>query len=116
MPNPHRVLLVEANRDGTTGGSFQCLYDLALNFDRSRFEPVVLFYQSNAFVQRLRDAGVTVHVWESPSPQGGDGAAKPRPLAVKVRSALQGVRKRARFIRDETIDLVHLNNSPDVGC
>jgi glycosyltransferase involved in cell wall biosynthesis len=117
MTKRRRILLVEANRDGTTGGSFQCLYDLALSFDRTRFEPVVLFHQDNAFVERLREAGVAVHVWESPSARPVNGPTpRPRPLPVRVSAALGEIRRRARFIRDESIDLVHLNNSPAVGC
>jgi glycosyltransferase involved in cell wall biosynthesis len=115
MPKRHRILLVEANRDGTTGGSYQCLHDLALTFDRTLFEPIVLFYQDNAYVERLRDAGVPVHVWESATVSAHDGAAGPRPLPVRVSSALGAILRRARFIRAEAIDLVHLNNSPASG-
>ena len=35
------------------------------HLDRARFEPVVLFYQSNPYVERLRGLGVAVHVWEA---------------------------------------------------
>jgi glycosyltransferase involved in cell wall biosynthesis len=115
MAKRNRILLVETNIDGTAGGSFQCLYDLALNLDRTRFEPVVLFHQDNAFVGPLREAGVPVHLWESSPARGNAGSTRSRPLPAKVWSALRAIVRRARFIRGEAIDLVHLNNSPAVG-
>jgi glycosyltransferase involved in cell wall biosynthesis len=104
----YRILLVESNDDGTAGGSYQCLHDLALNLDPARFEPVALFYQDNAFVGRLREADVSVHVWESSSTAS-------RPLLARLGSKLAAVFRRRRFIREEAIDLVHLNNSPAFG-
>jgi glycosyltransferase involved in cell wall biosynthesis len=77
---------------------------------------VVLFHQDNAFVGRLREAGVPVHVWESPARAANGPAPRPRPLPVKIWSALGAIGRRARFIREQTIDLVHLNNSPAIGC
>jgi glycosyltransferase involved in cell wall biosynthesis len=110
-----RVLLVETNDDGTTGGSYQCLADLATRLDRSRFEPVVLFYHENAFADRLRRAGIAVHVWETPvrSPRW---QPLPRPpLPARLRGLQQAVARRLRFLRREGIALVHLNNSPARG-
>jgi hypothetical protein len=115
MPKRHRILFVEANRDGTAGGSFQALYDIALNLDAARFEPVVLFYQQNAFIGRLRKAGVPVHVWEAGPVRAPSGPRRRRSLAVRVTSALGDILRRTRFIREEAIDLVHLNNSPAAG-
>ncbi len=57
---PIRVLYVEANEDGTVGGSYQALYDLVRTVPRHRVEPTVLFYQHNAFADRLREKGIAV--------------------------------------------------------
>src|SRR5688500_11752438 len=61
---PPRVLYIEANEDGTVGGSHRVLFDLVCNLDRTQHEPVVLFYQDNAYVARLRAHGINVMVLE----------------------------------------------------
>jgi glycosyltransferase involved in cell wall biosynthesis len=112
---PRRVLYVEANEDRTTGGSHRALFDLVSRLDRSRFDPVVLFYQYNEYVPRLRNAGTQVELYE---------AERARELHVrrsggrlaKVLDALTAIRRRVRFLRGHRIDLLHLNNSPAVGA
>src|SRR6266446_1762260 len=64
VSRPARVLLVEANEDGTAGGSHQCLFDIARSLDPMQFTPVPLFYQNNRFVERLREIGIRTLVWE----------------------------------------------------
>lgn len=108
-----RILHVEANEDGTVGGSHRGLVDLVRGVDRSRFEPVVLFFQTNRHVAPLREAGIEVHCWE-----------ETRDLERRVREQ-GGVRKyvdffgsiwrRAELIKRLRIDLVHLNNSLLIG-
>jgi hypothetical protein len=61
---PVRILYIEANEDGTVGGSHRVLFDLVCNLDRTQYEPVVLFYQDNAYASRLRALGVDVVVLE----------------------------------------------------
>jgi hypothetical protein len=51
--------LVEQNRDGTAGGSYRSLYDIARSLDRDRYIPLVLFHTTNRFVDRLTAAGVS---------------------------------------------------------
>ena len=57
-----RILYVELNEDGTVGGSHGILYDLVTRLPGD-FEPVVLFYEDNPWVARLRAEGIEVHVW-----------------------------------------------------
>ena len=57
MIQPVRVLLVEVNEDGTAGGSYQCLFDIARSLDPRQFTPVVLFYENNRFAERLKAWG-----------------------------------------------------------
>ena len=61
---PKRVLLIECNEDGTIGGSHQALFDLVRSLDKARYEPVVLFYQSNIYEEKLRALGIEVHSFE----------------------------------------------------
>ncbi len=111
---PSRILFVEANEDGTVGGSHQVLYDMVRVFDRAVVDPIVLFYQDNRFVPMLRDAGIRVLTWD---------AERARERAVheqgdklgKLAAIPNAIAFRRRFIRDERIDLVHMNNSPRVG-
>lgn len=111
---PVRVLCVEANSDGTVGGSHQALYDLALRIDRERFTPVVLFYQSNRFSESLAEQGVEVHFFEAEHRRENEqylsgGAAR------KAMTVLAAVRRRVALLRKLSIDLVHINNAPTAG-
>jgi glycosyltransferase involved in cell wall biosynthesis len=112
--NQHRILFCEFCEDGTVGGSHQVLFDTIRFVDRSRFEPVVVFYQDNRFVVPLRELGVRVHVWERERRIEREPHESGRPIG-KLLSALGAVRRRVRLLRDERIDLVHLNNTPGVG-
>lgn len=111
---PHRILYIEANQDGTVGGSHRALYDLVRALDRARYEPVVMFYQDNPYVARLRAQGVEVRLYDRVKQQerevylhGNRGA--------KLRAMATAVARRWRWLRDEHIDLVHVNNSPRTG-
>jgi len=114
VSRPARVLLVEANEDGTAGGSHQCLFDIARSLDPTRFTPVALFYQNNRFVERLREIGVRTLVWERER-------MRERPVVGRLRRARQmaqllgAIARRIRLLRSERIALLHLNNAPSVG-
>ncbi|NOT07129.1 MAG: glycosyltransferase family 4 protein [Gemmatimonadales bacterium] len=114
-PRPRRILFVEANEDGTVGGSYQALYDLAVHLDRTRYEPVVMFYEDNRFVPALRAAGVETHLFETvrsyENRVNESGSIPERALKM-----LRAVVSRRRALADLRIDLLHLNNSPRVGC
>jgi glycosyltransferase involved in cell wall biosynthesis len=111
---PRRVLYVEACEDGTIGGSHQILFDQVRHLDRARFTPVVLFYQQNSFVERLRNIGVEVHVWERER-QRERAPHMRNDRFGKLWSMIGAVVRRALFLRRAQIDLAHLNNSPALG-
>lgn len=117
LGRPKRVLMVEVNEDGTVGGSHQALFDLATHADRSRFEPLVLFYEENRFAELLRAEGFAVHVWKSE--RDIERARRFRTgVPGKVNTGWKSIAaaaRRLRFLVNEHIDLVHLNNSPCVG-
>lgn len=107
-----RVLLVEAAEDGTAGGSHRALADLVTHLDRTRFYPVVLFYQANPFATRL--PGVRVHVWSAERARerryhGPVGRLR------RFLGPLEAIPRRVSFLLRERIDLVHLNNDPTRG-
>jgi glycosyltransferase involved in cell wall biosynthesis len=109
-----RILQCEFCEDGTAGGSHQALYDTVRLMDHDRYESVVVFYEDNRFVAPLREAGASVHVWKrerelerEPHRSGGKLA--------KLGAVVGAVQRRVRLLREERIDLVHLNNTPYLG-
>jgi glycosyltransferase involved in cell wall biosynthesis len=110
---PRRVLLVEQNWDGTAGGSFQSLYDIARCLDRERYTPIVLFQQQNRFVEPLAALGVPIHIWTRAAAPPNGGRKLP---GQRYLNAAAGILRRARFLREQHIDVVHLNNAPSVGA
>jgi glycosyltransferase involved in cell wall biosynthesis len=112
--HPFRILFVEQNEDQSTGGSHRSQLLNVKNLDRSRYEPVVAYYQDNEFVGTMRDGGVEVHVL-APSraierKAAVDGSKLLRPLHV-----FRAWQWRRAFLIRYGIDLVHLNNSADQG-
>jgi glycosyltransferase involved in cell wall biosynthesis len=113
-PRPRRVLLVETTLDRTVGGSHQCLYDLVARLDRKAWEPRVLFYQDNLFVERFEALGVPTTVWEAERAAEVSGTfRRASSKRFTMRARLPGnVLRRLRYLRRERIDFVHINNSP----
>ena len=111
---PWRIAFVENNRDGTIGGSHRALYDLVRHLDRARVEPVIVFYQDNAFAGRMRELGAEVCLWDAIAPAEFD-TARSSHLIGKAAFQARAVRERVRFLRRVRADLVHLNNSPIAG-
>lgn len=104
---------MEANEDGTVGGSHRVLVDLVLNVDRARVDPVVLFYEHNRYVEPLRAVGVHVIVYAEERKH--ESAVRAAGGTRKYLDYLGAIRRRLGLIRAEQIDVVHLNNSPRVG-
>lgn len=112
--HPARVLMVETNADGTVGGSYQALFDLAVRVDPARFEPIVLFYQDNVFASRLRARGIQVVLFDEVTRKEHEVNRSGRRLA-KLVGLGRAVLRRRRELQRLRIDLLHLNNSPAVG-
>lgn len=83
--------------------------DLATSLDRQRFEPVVLFYQTNRHVEELRGAGVEVHCWDET--RANERRRRAQGGLRKYGDFLGAIWRRTRVIERLRIDLVHLNNS-----
>jgi glycosyltransferase involved in cell wall biosynthesis len=119
-----RVLYCESNVDGTIGGSHFCLLYLLENLDRSRFEPIVIFYEEHALVSRFRDTAETL-VLQRPAPftlpplRRGLATRRPLlafPLVLLQRSVnfvawLKQLRTEMTFLKSRGIRLINLNNS-----
>jgi glycosyltransferase involved in cell wall biosynthesis len=117
-----RILFVEMAHG--FGGSIVSLYQLVRGMDRSRYEPVILFYRPNAYMQQFKDLGARVIVLypdtgeEGPEmsmaeSRGGSAGRLRRMLASTysiVRQVVQGTARLLPIIRREQIDLVHLND------
>lgn len=61
-----RVLYIEENQDGTTGGSHICLLDVIRSLDKSKVEPFVMFYETHRLINEFYDQNARVFVFDRP--------------------------------------------------
>ena len=108
-----RVLYVECNEDGTAGGSHKILADLVTRLSPA-YQPVVLFYQDNFWVERLRKTGIEVCTWDAIRFEEGLRFQSGGKLTT-LWTLIGAIARRRRFLRDMRVDLIHLNNSPVHG-
>lgn len=108
-----RILYIEANRDGTVGGSYFSLLYLLRALDRRRFEPHVLFFQGNVLIPEFRKVAASVRVLDvKPS----DSQPNSNPVdwlkvpARFVRDILLSQERICHILGEANPDLVHLNN------
>jgi glycosyltransferase involved in cell wall biosynthesis len=137
MMDPQKVLYVEMAHD--MGGSLVSLYQLVRGLDRQRYDPVLLFYWDNPYLERFRELDAKVIVWSGPRQDQDPPVPVPLPAAldrsrraVENAAWLQKLYHRAgtyarftfqtmplawriqRIIRKHGIDLVHANDL--IGC
>jgi glycosyltransferase involved in cell wall biosynthesis len=113
MARRRRILYVEFNEDGTVGGSHRAVFDLVRHLPTDRYEPVVLYYEENAYADRLRARGVQVIIAE---PRAREKAVYENGGRMsRLAQVLKGVWWRRQLLRRERIDVVHLNGSPFIG-
>ncbi|MGH6692214.1 MAG: glycosyltransferase family 4 protein [Gammaproteobacteria bacterium] len=118
-----RIVYCENNVDGTVGGSYYSLLYLVKGLDRTRYEPIVIFYTHHSLLPAFRDAGIETQVWPR-AKAFSFGARVPPPLR-RVRTPLLVLQKalnvlrtflvpalvRAWFLATRGVSIVHLNNS-----
>jgi glycosyltransferase involved in cell wall biosynthesis len=123
-PAPVRVLLCEGNTDGTIGGSYFSLLYLVEGFKGSGYQPAVVFHREHALLARYSECA-EVHVMERRRPVRLltlDSRFRQRhpALSAPVRLLQRGVNflgfaatvvQYARFLVNQRIALLHLNNS-----
>lgn len=117
-----RVLYLEHNTDGTIGGSHYCLLEICRSLDKSRYQPVVWFFENNVLVDEFRATGAEI-VIEPPPARFLFHKAGFKPLALAQQIAqsacnacqtlLANVWRWRRILRARRIDIVHINNSCD---
>mgnify|MGYP006267924231 CR=1 FL=1 len=61
-----RILFVEQNQDGTIGGSYYCLLYITQLIDKSKYTPLVMFYQDNSLLQDFKNSGAEVSIYGKP--------------------------------------------------
>ncbi|HJS89977.1 MAG TPA: glycosyltransferase family 4 protein [Steroidobacteraceae bacterium] len=117
---PAKVLMVEANRYGTIGGSYFSLLFLAGGLNRAKYAPMVVFASENGLIPSFQSMGVEVRVVQPamPTPTGSK-TGLPKFFgrlanAIKYRiAAILSVLRNAKLLRTERIGLLSLNNSID---
>jgi glycosyltransferase involved in cell wall biosynthesis len=123
-----RILFLEGNVDGTVGGSQRVLLEVVAHLDRTRFDPVVLFYEDHVLVPEFRKLAPVI-IMPSGSlriveqyPNFYRQVARVAPFRWLV-LALQKIYNFLRYVVPwffriaallirERIDLVCLNNAP----
>ena len=127
-----KVLYVEANTDGTIGGSHTSLLNLVSRLDKSKYMPVVVFFAHHQLIPEFLAAGAEVHVFSvAPAFSFGsrvqDASSTPLRQVVNLpfrllRKALNlifsilifGILRSIWFQWKEQIDILHLNNAVPV--
>ena len=138
MARKQKILYVEMAHG--LGGSVVSLYQLVRGLDRSRYDPIVLFYWDNPYVGRFRQLGLETIVWAGPRKKGDAMVPLSPPLLVSGRyrgwlekfpwmegfyhglglvlrtifQTLPLAWRVRRIIRSRGVDLVHANDL--VGC
>ena len=114
---PKRLLFIEGNRDGTVGGSYFVLLDLVRGLDRARYHPIVGFHRENYLIDTFKEAGAEVVLFDNLPPFQFSAAPLNRvlgPLKRLInlqRGLFAQARVYARYLRENRIDLINLNNS-----
>jgi glycosyltransferase involved in cell wall biosynthesis len=111
-----RILYIEANKDGTVGGSYYSLLYLLQGLDKNKYEPHVMFYQEHVLVQEFKK--VTPHVYVNDLETTNDPSIRsikdfikwPYLLFAYIILKQRSLRKILNTIKP---DLVHLNDSYD---
>lgn len=118
-----KVLFVEQNQDGTVGGSYYTLLYLVRALDKKRYDPIVMFYQDNHMVKKFSDEDCRVVIYNKPV---GKVFTPPHPILDIPNKIFQKAYNLfnvsliplfhfLRFIVKNNIDLIHLNNSANIG-
>lgn len=124
--NRKRILFCEGNIDGTIGGSYFSLLYLVQGLDRTLYDPVVVFQKDNNLIPVFEASGIETKVIEKRKPisfpppeiQRFPGHALLNRLLRLLQKPVNFWRflplaalEHAKFLRQNKIDLVHLNNS-----
>ena len=128
-----KILYVEESRDGTIGGSHISLLNLIRGLDKSKYDPVVIFFVHHQLISEYLAAGAEIHIFSPPptfsfrlkaNDNSSNGRARVLEMPISTfRRAFNffsgflvgGVLRSLWFIWKERIDLIHLNNGAPIG-
>jgi len=116
-------LFVEQNQDGTVGGSYYSLLYLIRSLDKSKYDPVVMFYENNDIIQKFVDENCRVVIYDKPVGRTLNPMHPALGIPVQITQraynfvtvSLTPLVNFIYFIIKHNIDLVHLNNSASMG-
>ncbi|MCB0343782.1 MAG: glycosyltransferase family 4 protein [Bdellovibrionales bacterium] len=115
---PRTICYVEANKDGTIGGSHYCLLDLVKHLDRARFSPHVVFFHDHSLVDAFRQCA-QVTILKKPAGLRIPGSFGKLPPVRLFQRFVNAVLFKPlewltawRTLRRISPDLLHMNNSP----
>ena len=129
--NLKKILYIEANLDGTVGGSHHCLLEMVKYINREKYLPSVLFYQENSLVQEFRSIS-DVYIFNQ---NEGLIIEKDLPELYDIINNRKYIKKAVlfcqkiynffayyiqyliticKFLKTHKFDLIHANNSPDL--
>ena len=129
--NTKNILYIEANIDGTVGGSHHCLLETVKYINREKYVPFVLFYQNNALVPDIKEICevfiITQYqglVIEKKYPLLHEFVKKYKYISKIVLYLQKSINFivyyipnlifNCKFLMKHKIDLVHANNTPDL--
>ncbi|PHR23976.1 MAG: hypothetical protein COA36_16310 [Desulfotalea sp.] len=107
--NKKKILYVHANNHDI-GGADYCLFKLASELDKSRFQAIVCLGQRTDICNLYKREGIKVHIIDMERIKKTLNPLYLLKLSIKSISTIRQLRK---IIRDEHIDLVHGNDMLD---
>ena len=108
-----KILYIEANKDGTIGGSYYSLLYLVQGLNKSKYEPHVIFCQDNILIEKFKKVTPYVYIYDFPAAVSApirtlkDIIKWPCLLLVEV---LLSQPKILKVLKDISPDLVQINN------
>ena len=129
-----KILYVERNSDGTVGGSHHSLLQLVRQLDKTKYEPLVLFYEEHSLIDEFKKVARVILVKRAVpfnilkflpvSLESGGGLLWPilrvlprlfQKFANLFKLELFTAAKFFLLIRREKVDLIHWNNGIPMG-
>lgn len=116
MKQKKKIVYIEANRDGSIGGSYYSMLYLIEGLNKEKYEPHVIFYQNNPLIPDYKKSTPFVYVYDfhpyvsQPLKRLGDYIKWPYRFFVGIILKQLPIKK---IINEIKPDLVHLNNGHD---
>ena len=124
-----RVLYIEENQDGTTGGSHACLLDMVKALDKKKIDPYVMFYESNRLIYDFRALNGKIIIYRRPKPiqfkkLNSLASSFPIKVLIKITKTIINIIRTDiipfmyfyLFLIYNRIDVIHLNNTMFAGA